>query len=128
MSWSKVAFCLLTSLLLSLPSHSKDGILASSGEISVSEQDIILALAPVPKDKRTSIVSNPKLMSQIIERVLFNRILASRAEASEEPVSMSEDSLIRDARLADVYMNKAVGSPPDFSRFAAERYASDPEQ
>jgi hypothetical protein len=124
-----VSLCLLASLLLPMSSYGKEDVIASIGDVSVNEQDIMLALSPAAEDKRASIVSNPKLMSQIIERVLFNRVLASRVVTDfENAGTTDEDALARDARLADAYINKTVGSPPNFSRLAAEQYAYDPEK
>lgn len=119
---------LLTALLLfSIPSHGKDAVVASVGTTNISEQDVLLALAAAPAEKRAAVVSDPKLISQIIERLLFNRLLASRLESSLESAE-GESPLVRDARLAEAYMAQAIGTPPDFSRFAAERYAADPGQ
>lgn len=117
---------ILTALLLSVPSHGKNVVIASSGEVAVSEQDVLLALAPIPQEKRASVVSNPKLMSQLIERILFNRIIASRAGAAHE--ATDEDPLVRDARLADIYLTQVTGSPPDFHRLATEQYVANPGQ
>ncbi|MCU0756728.1 MAG: peptidylprolyl isomerase [Xanthomonadales bacterium] len=118
---------MLAALLLSLPSHGQEAVVASSGATAIREQDVLLALAAAPADKRAAVVSDPKLISQIIERLLFNRMLASRLEPAPESID-GESPIVRDARLAEAYMTQAIGSPPNFSRFAAERYAANPAQ
>lgn len=110
-------FCLCLCLAAIGTARATDQVLATSKNgTTVTVNDVLAEVRSAPADIRGRILQSPKNISQIVSNLVIARSLAH--EATKHGLDKESDmrwqlQLLRDRALADAWVKKAEGTPPN---------------
>jgi parvulin-like peptidyl-prolyl isomerase len=109
-----------------------DDILATMGEVSLTQKEVDAALSRIPADKRLMFVRDGEKVEQLVRNMLRNKALAKEAvkvNYDQEPLVKLRLEQDRESSLAREWLDKVVADAPevDYAALAEEEYLLNPE-
>jgi peptidyl-prolyl cis-trans isomerase C len=109
-----------------------DDILATMGDVSLTQKEIDAAISRIPADKRLVFVRDGAKVEQLVRNLLTNKALASeavKAEYDQENLVKLRLELDRESSLAKYWLDQVVADAPaaDYEALAEENYLLNPE-
>jgi len=109
-----------------------DDVLASRGEIVVTQSEIDAMFSKIPAENRLAFIRDGAKVDTLIRGVLKRKIVAADAVAAgydKEPLMASRMTLTAQKELADAWLQKKIDDAPpaDFEALAHEHYLANPD-
>jgi parvulin-like peptidyl-prolyl isomerase len=104
-------------LFATLASHAADPVVARAGDKEITASQIQPYLAKVSPAERDALLQNPAALSRAVRTILLQRQLLDEAKASEwekKPETQALLARVRDAAIAESFLESVTALPPDY--------------
>lgn len=104
-------------LFATLASHAADPVVARAGDKEITASQIQPYLAKVSPAEREALLQNPAALSRAVRTILLQRQLLDEAKAAEwekKPETQALLARVRDAAIAESFLESVTALPPDY--------------
>ena len=108
-----------------------DAVLATMGDVSLTQKEIDAAISRIPADKRLMFVRDGEKVEQLVRNLLTNKALANealKADYDQDHLVKLRLELDRESSLAKYWLEKVIADAPavDYEAIAEENYLLNP--
>jgi parvulin-like peptidyl-prolyl isomerase len=111
-------------LLAALPLHASDPVIARSGDRDITASQIQPYLSGLSEAEREALKQNPAALSRAIRTILLQRQLLDEAKSAEwekKPETQALLARVRDAAIAESFLESVSAVPADYPSQAETR-------
>lgn len=104
-------------LFATLASHAADPVVARAGDKEITASQIQPYLAKVSPAEREALLQNPAALSRAVRTILLQRQLLDEAKSAEwekKPETQALLARVRDAAIAESFLESVTALPPDY--------------
>jgi parvulin-like peptidyl-prolyl isomerase len=104
-------------LFATLASHAADPVVARAGDKEITASQIQPYLAKVSPAERDALLQNPAALSRAVRTILLQRQLLDEAKSAEwekKPETQALLARVRDAAIAESFLESVTAIPPDY--------------
>jgi peptidylprolyl isomerase len=108
---------LLAAASLTLPAHAADSVIARAGDRDITVAQIQPYLSSLSEADRAALKQNPAALSQAVRTLILQQVLlkeASNADWDDKPDTQALLARVRDAAIAESYLESVTKVPADF--------------
>lgn len=112
---STLAF--LATAALTLTAHAADSVIARTGDRDITVSQIQPYLSSLSEADRAALTQNPTALSQAVRTLILQQVLlkeASNADWDDKPETQALLARVRDAAIAESYLESVTKLPADF--------------
>jgi len=107
----------LTTASFTLPAHAADSVIARAGDRDITVSQIQPYLSSLSEADRAALKENPTALSQAVRTLILQQVLlkeASNADWDDKPETRALLARVRDAAIAESYLESVTKLPADF--------------
>jgi parvulin-like peptidyl-prolyl isomerase len=111
------ALALFAAASLTLPTRAADAVIARAGDRDITVAQIQPYLSSLSEADRAALKQNPAALSQAVRTLILQQVLlkeASNADWDEKPETQALLARVRDAAIAESYLESVTKLPADF--------------
>jgi parvulin-like peptidyl-prolyl isomerase len=111
------ALALLAAASLTLTTHAADSVIARAGDRDITVSQIQPYLSSLSEADRAALKQNPTALSQAVRTLILQQVLlkeASNADWDDKPETQALLARVRDAAIAESYLESVTKLPADF--------------
>lgn len=107
----------LLTAALTLTAHAADSVIARAGDRDITVSQIQPYLSSLSEADRTALKQNPAALSQAVRTLILQQVLlkeANNADWDDKPETQALLARVRDAAIAESYLESVTRLPADF--------------
>ena len=108
---------ILAATSLTLPARAADSVIARAGDRDITVSQIQPYLSSLSEADRAALTQNPTALSQAVRTLILQQVLlkeASNADWDDKPETQALLARVRDAAIAESYLESVTKLPADF--------------
>ena len=112
-----MADAFLATAALTLTAHTADSVIARAGDRDITVSQIQPYLSSLSEADRAALKENPTALSQAVRTLILQQVLlkeASNADWDDKPETQALLARVRDAAIAESYLESVTKLPADF--------------